>query len=174
MNRFLAISERMSVFSKVALAIADARSLRHHGCSYPPEQNHDHRASRQSFIVRRPLPPFCLQRRNAATSAGDQECFKKGDNGVGCWGDDCTEGSGPSCALPPEDMIDKWGSVLAAKHKPVIVSLNGHTVTCLLKDRMPHRANITNGAGIDLNPDAVRAAGLQPPIMAPATWSWAS
>lgn len=102
----------------------------------------------------------------------DQDCFKKGDNGVGCWDDDVSEGTPPACALPPEDMEEKWGSVNAAKHKPVEVLANSRTVTCILKDRMPHRANIKNGAGIDLNPAAVKALGLEPPIMISATWRW--
>jgi len=38
---------------------------------------------------------------------------------------------------------------------------------------MPWKKNIHNGAGIDLNPDAVRALGLEPPIMVPAKWEWA-
>lgn len=102
----------------------------------------------------------------------DKECFRLGDNGIGWWDDDTSEGSGPSCALPPEDMEGRWGSVNAAAHKNVLVQINGALVTCVLKDRMPHRANITNGAGIDLNPDALAAVGLQPPIMLPAVWSW--
>lgn len=104
----------------------------------------------------------------------DQECFKVGDNGIGCWGDSTAEGTGPSCALPPEDMIEKWGSVKAARRKLVNVSGNGKMVTCVLKDRMPRRANIRNGAGIDLNSDAVRALGLEPPIMIRAIWTWVS
>lgn len=107
-----------------------------------------------------------------AKGKSDQECFKVGDNGIGCWGDSTAEGSGPSCALPPEDMEEKWGSVIAAKHKQVEVAGNGKTVLCMLKDRMPHRANIKNKAGIDLSPDAVRALGLEPPIMINATWKW--
>lgn len=63
----------------------------------------------------------------------DKECFKVGDNAIGCWGDSTAEGSGPSCALPPDDMIEKWGNVKAAKHKRVIVTANGRTVTCTLK-----------------------------------------
>lgn len=102
----------------------------------------------------------------------DQQCFKVGDNGIGCWGDSTAEDSGPSCALPPEDMEEKWGSVKGAKHKRVEVAGNGKTVVCVLKDRMPRRANIKNKAGIDLNPDAVRALGLEPPIMISATWKW--
>jgi hypothetical protein len=103
----------------------------------------------------------------------DQDCFKVGDNGIGCWNDNVAEGTGASCALPPEDMEERWGSVNGAKHKLVEVSANGRVVTCVLRDRMPHRANIKNGAGIDLNPDAVRALGLEPPIMVSAVWKWA-
>lgn len=102
----------------------------------------------------------------------DQQCFRVGDNAIGCWGDDVSEGTGPSCALPPEDMIERFGSTSAAKHAKVKVVINGRDVPCVLKDRMPAKHNIHNGAGIDLNPDAVRAGGLQPPIMEPATWEW--
>ena len=103
----------------------------------------------------------------------DDQCFKVGDNGQGVWDDDTSEGSGPSCALPPDDMIQKWGSIAAAKHKLVEVTHESKSVTCVLKDRMPWKKNIKNGAGIDLNPDAVRALGLEPPIMVSAVWRWA-
>lgn len=102
----------------------------------------------------------------------DEHCFAFGDNGIGCWMDDCSEGSGPSCALPPEDMIDKFGSIVGAKHAKVKVVANGKEVVCILKDRMPFKGNIKNGAGIDLNPDAVRSVGLEPPILTNATWEW--
>lgn len=102
----------------------------------------------------------------------DQDCFRIGDNGIGCYGDDVSEGSGPSCALPPEDSEEKWGTVAAAKHKGVEVTANGKSVLCVLKDRMPHRANIKNGAIIDLNPDAAKALGVSPPFMIPAAWRW--
>jgi hypothetical protein len=100
----------------------------------------------------------------------DQDCFKIGDNGVGYWGDDCSEGSGPSCALPPEVMTQNWGSVREAKHQEVVVSRGGKDVICVIKDTMPHLAHIHNGARIDLNPDAVRALGMEPPIMASVVW----
>ncbi len=107
-------------------------------------------------------------------SAGnsDEHCFGVGDNGVGCWGDDCTEGTGPSCAVPPEYMVNRWGSMHDAKHKQVLVQANKQSVVCILKDVMPHIRHITNGARIDLNPDAVRALGLEPPILIDASWDW--
>lgn len=129
-----------------------------------------HRTKASSFADPADVAAF---RRCKAKGKSDQECFKVGDNGIGCWGDDTSAGSGPSCALPPEDMIDRWGSVAKAKHRTVIVTANRHSVACILKDRMPSRKNIKNGAGIDLNPDAVKALGMKPPIMVAATWSWA-
>jgi hypothetical protein len=97
--------------------------------------------------------------------------FAKGDNGIGCWGDTCT-GPTPMCALPPEDMEERWGSIDAARHRPVEVVYNGRSVVCTLADRMPHRANIKNGAGIDLNPGACDALKLKPPVMVRAAWRW--
>jgi hypothetical protein len=101
----------------------------------------------------------------------DQACFRKGDNGIGFCGDDCT-GPTPMCALPPEDWMAKWGNRTAARLKPVNVTIGGQTVVCKMGDTMPHRKNITNGAGIDLSPAAVAAFGLQPPLMVDAKWSW--
>lgn len=105
-----------------------------------------------------------------AQGNSDMTCFARGDNGVGKWGDDCTAGSGPACALPPEEWA-QFGS--AARGKEVIVEHNGKEVTCKLKDTMPHYANIHNGAAIDLNPDACEALGLTPPVMADVRWKWA-
>ena len=98
----------------------------------------------------------------------DQQCFKVGDNGIGCWGDDTT-GPVPGCALPREDWKPLGTRAHGAK---VIVTANGKTITCRLMDTMPSRANIKNGCGIDLNPAAVKALGLIPPIKIRATWSW--
>jgi hypothetical protein len=104
----------------------------------------------------------------------DQQCFKVGDNGIGCWGDSTKEGTGPSCALPPEDMEETWSAIppsyKEARFQSVKVVANNQSVFCELKDRMPHRKNIKNGAGIDLNPDACAALGLKPPVKIPATW----
>jgi len=107
-----------------------------------------------------------------AKGGSDNYCFGLGDNGIGFMGDDCT-GPTPMCALPFEDWMEKWGSPENARLKPVVVTANGKTVTCLMGDTMPKRAKIKNGAGIDLSPAAVAAVGLKPPIMAPATWRWA-
>jgi hypothetical protein len=104
----------------------------------------------------------------------DQECFRVGDNGIGCWGDDCSEGSGPIVAITPDDMIARFGSTLAAKHRLVqVTSVNG-TVTAMVKDRMPWKKYITNGAGLDMNPDTCKALGISIPAEAGVLWVWAN
>lgn len=110
--------------------------------------------------------------RKCKSDGGSEEhCLGIGDNGVGRWGDDCTEGSGPAVALPPED----WEPRPVAHLAPVKVTnpANGKSVIALLKDTMPHKANIKNGAGIDMNPDTCDALGLTPPVLHPVTWQWA-
>lgn len=135
----------------------------------PISQWHEGKAS--SFADPADIKAF---RRCKAQGKSDQECFKVGDNGVGCWGDDTSEGSGPSCALPPDDMIEGWGSIEGAKHAGVLVEVRGKIVKLVLKDRMPWKTNITNGAAIDLNPDAAALLGLEPPFLVSARWKWAS
>ncbi len=103
-----------------------------------------------------------------ARGGSDQECFKIGDNAIGAWGDSTEQGTGPSVALPPED----WQPFSPAKGKQVEVRYGDKTVVALLKDTMPHKANIKNGAGIDMNPDTCTALGLTPPVMVKASWRW--
>lgn len=107
-------------------------------------------------------------KRCKASGKSDQECFKVGDNGIGKWGDDTTADI-PMCALPPEDWQGK-GFVARGKH--VLVTSGDKSVTCELRDTMPHKAHITNGAGIDLNFAAAKALGHKPPFLIPATWQF--
>jgi hypothetical protein len=102
-----------------------------------------------------------------ARGGSDEECFKTGDNGIGCWGDDTTARV-PMCALPPED----WRPVSHPRGKKVLVKCEGKEVVCELRDTMPKKANIHNGAGIDLNEAAWKALGHTPPQMRAATWEW--
>jgi len=99
----------------------------------------------------------------------DQQCFAVGDNGIGCWGDSTVAGTGSACALPPED----WRQIKNPRGKLVLVSANGKDVLCKLKDTMPRKTNIKNGAVIDLNPDAAHALGLKPPFLVDCSWKWA-
>jgi hypothetical protein len=127
------------------------------------------RVKATSFADRADLDAF---KRCKNSGNSDTECFKHGDNGIGFMGDDCAQGP-PMCSLPPEIWQKKWGSAQKAHLKPVNVTIGGKTVRCVMGDTMPHLGNITNGAGIDLNPAAVAAFGLAPPIKVDAEWSWA-
>lgn len=103
----------------------------------------------------------------------DVEAFKVGDNGVGCWGDITAQEHTYMCALPPDDMIAKFGSVKAAKHAKVLVTHKGVQVLCILADRMPWKKNIRNGCGIDLNPAVLKALRLKSPVKISVEWQWA-
>lgn len=114
--------------------------------------------------------PADIRRFQSCRDQGHSEsyCLRQGDNGIGLWGDDTTTRV-PMCALPREDW-EHLGA--AARGKRVLVEVGDQRVVCELRDTMPRRANIRNGAGIDLNPAAVKAFGLQPPIRIHAVWAW--
>jgi hypothetical protein len=105
-------------------------------------------------------------KRCKASGKTDKQCFAVGDNGIGCWGDPTHEGTGPSCALHVSLIQSKWGSKSAGKHKKVHVRYGHHEVECVLKDICGVKDRI------DLNPDAVAAIGLKPPILVPVHWEW--
>ena len=107
-----------------------------------------------------------------ARGGSDQECFKVGDNGRGCWGHLTAQDSIPMCALPPDDMIERFGTIAKAAEAQVRVTVSGRSVICILADRMPWKKNVKNGAGIDLNPAAGKALGLRPPFFVSASWEW--
>lgn len=113
-------------------------------------------------------------RRCKEQGKSDDECFKVGDNGVGVWNDDCSEGSGASCALPPEVMEyyfnatadNKWRD---ARNKVIWIRLaacpTAPEVKVSIRDRMPHISTLENKGSkyrIDLNPDTVAALGKKP------------
>jgi hypothetical protein len=103
----------------------------------------------------------------------DQRAFAVGDNGIGAWGDFTARDDIPMCALPPEDWLAKWNSAAVARGKKVAVTYKDQTVVGELRDTMPHKANITNGAGIDLNPGFAKAFGETPPFMLKnVQWEW--
>jgi hypothetical protein len=108
-------------------------------------------------------------RRAKARGLSDREAFAYGDNGVGCWGDDTTKDV-PMCALPPEDW-KAYGK--AARGRRVLIRRdNGLQVIAELRDTMPARKNIKNGAGIDMNPACLRFLGLSAPCRVPVEWAW--
>ena len=113
-------------------------------------------------------------RRAIAEGKSEKQALKVGDNGIGQWGDDTTSVDTPMCALPPEDWKARWDKGSAARGKHVAVTYNGKTVVGELRDTMPAKANIKNGAGIDLNPGFAKAFGETPPFMLKnVQWEWA-
>lgn len=101
----------------------------------------------------------------------DRKAFDVGDNGIGCWGDLTAQTHTPMCAIPPEDMVQYFGSTAKAKHQSVIVRLDvNRVVRCVIADIMPSKKNIKNGCGIDLNPAALKALGLKSPIKTQVEW----
>lgn len=113
-------------------------------------------------------------RKAIAAGKPRKEALKVGDDAVGCWGDDTSSEDLPMCALPPEDWQAKWGAGSKARGRQVKVTYKGKTVIGELRDTMPHKANITNGAGIDLNPGFAKALGVKPPFMLhDVEWEWA-
>jgi hypothetical protein len=109
-----------------------------------------------------------------AEGKSEREALKVGDNGVGKWGDFTATEAAPMCALPPEDWRSKWGPGNKARGKKVAVTYKGKTVVGELRDTMPSKVNIKNGAGIDLNPGFAKALGLKPPFkVSGVRWEWA-
>jgi hypothetical protein len=104
----------------------------------------------------------------------EAEALKVGDNGIGKWGDNTARDDVPMCALPPEDWQAKWGAGSTARGKKVAVTYKGMTVIGELRDTMPHKAHIKNGAGIDLNPGFAKAFSVTPPfLLLGVKWEWA-
>lgn len=104
-----------------------------------------------------------------ATGKTDMECFRVGDNGVGRWGHFTAQENVPMAALPRED----WQEAGKTGGARLRVSYNGTTVEGILGDTMPARANIRNGASLDLNPAFAKALGLTPPFLVEGvTWEW--
>jgi hypothetical protein len=103
----------------------------------------------------------------------EKEALAVGDNCIGCWGDNTGGVDVAMCALPREDWMVRWGGGSNARGKKVAVTFKGKTVIGELRDTMPSKANITNGAGIDLNPGFAKAFGLTPPfLLSGFKWEW--
>ena len=101
-----------------------------------------------------------------ATGKTDLQCFKVGDNGVGQFGKITAQLRTPMVAVHAADMKVRWGSVNAAAHRPVTVTVKGKTVQATVEDRIGVEGRI------DLNPAAAKALGLTPPLLVPCVWKW--
>lgn len=129
----------------------------------------EHRVWASSFADPIDVRRFKHCKENGGT---DDDCFEVGDNAKGVWNDDTSEGSGPSCALPPEVMEYYFGATEANKWREarmltILVRLDGseHYHEVKIKDRMPHIATLERKGRkyrIDLNPDTCRALGKEP------------
>lgn len=128
------------------------------------ERERWHRVKASSFADPGDITAF---KRCKAAGNSDNYCFSKGDNGIGAWGDDTTKAE-PLCALPR----DLWAGLSRPNTRLVEVVMGEKRIVCRLADTMPSLANIKNGAGIDLNPEAVKMLGLRPPIMVNVKWRW--
>jgi hypothetical protein len=119
--------------------------------------------------------PADVQAYRDAIARGESiaEAKRIGDNGIGLWGDDTSSEDVPVCALPREDWETRWGRGRAARCKRVRVTYCNISAVGVLGDTMPRRANIKNGAGIDLNPGFAKLLGLRPPFLVDGvTWEW--
>jgi hypothetical protein len=98
----------------------------------------------------------------------DQQCFKVGDNGIGQFGKITAQEDTAMVAVHKDDMIARWGSVLAAAHRPVTVTIGGKTIDATVEDRIGVKGRI------DLNPAAAKQLGLTPPFLVEGcVWNWA-
>jgi hypothetical protein len=97
----------------------------------------------------------------------DQECFKVGDNGIGQFGKITAQDHTPMVAVHADDMKARWGSITAAAHRPVTVTVNEKTIEATVEDRIGVKGRI------DLNPAAAKQLGLTPPFLVPCLWNWA-
>jgi hypothetical protein len=105
-------------------------------------------------------------KRCKATGKTDLQCFAVGDNGIGQFGANTAQEHTPMCALHKNDMIERWGSVNAAAHKKVRVTVRDKEVVCLVEDRMSAPGRI------DLNPAAAKVLDLRPPFLVDCVWEW--
>lgn len=104
--------------------------------------------------------------------AGGSEthCYNHGDNGRGCWGDVTAQLDTAMVALPESEMIKKWGSKKAAKHKKIWFKLDQGSKTkveAIVADQSPDGI-------IDLNPASLMQAGLpsDTELSCNAEWDW--
>jgi hypothetical protein len=102
-----------------------------------------------------------------ASGKSDVQCFAKGDNGIGEFGDITAQTVTPFVAIHKSYMISRWGSVHAAAHREVIVWINGVMKTIKVGDR------ISEPGRIDLNPAAYCLWKFKAPLMVVARWRWA-
>lgn len=101
------------------------------------------------------------------TGKSDIKCFAVGDNGIGQFGKVTAQDHTPMVAIHKTYMVQRWGSVLAAAHRGVMLIIeDGKPIECTCEDR------ISAPGRIDCNPAVLRIAGQKAPMKARAKWRW--
>ncbi len=141
---------------------ADARDFLKNSATVAPWR----RARASSFADPKDIAAFKACKARGHT---DSYCFAYGDNGIGAWGHDTT-GDLPMAALPRET----WRAAEKTGGDQLLLRYNkGPAFPVVLGDTMPSKANIKNGAGIDLNPAALALFNKQAPILEEGfEWCW--
>lgn len=131
--------------------------------------SNEHKVWASSFADPEDVRKFRHCKDNGGT---DDDCFEVGDNGVGLWEDDCSQGSGPACALPPEVMEYYFGATESnkwreARNQMIMLRLadSDNEIVVRIKDRMPHIATLerkNRKYRIDLSPDTITLLGKVP------------
>jgi hypothetical protein len=96
----------------------------------------------------------------------DKQCFKVGDNGIGKFGKLTAQTKTPMVAIHPADAKKRWGSMDAAAHRMVRVTVGSKSVEAAVEDQLGVEGRI------DLNPAAAKALGLNPPFIKKCRWEW--
>ena len=86
----------------------------------------------------------------------DKQCFAVGDNGIGKFGKITAQTTTPMVAIHPSDAKKKWGSMDAAAHRLVRVTVGDRSVVAPVEDQLGVAGRI------DLNPAAAEELGLTP------------
>jgi hypothetical protein len=105
-------------------------------------------------------------KRCKAQGKTDKQCFAVGDNGIGKFGKITAQTKTPMVAIHPSDAKKKWGSMDAAAHRFVRVTVGGRSVVASVEDQLGVAGRI------DLNPAAAEELGLNPPFLKDCVWEW--
>lgn len=96
----------------------------------------------------------------------DKQCFAVGDNGIGKFGKLTAQTTTPMVAIHPTDAKKRWGSMDAAAHRLVRVTVGNKSVVASVEDQLGVAGRI------DLNPAAAKELGLNPPFLKDCVWEW--
>ena len=96
----------------------------------------------------------------------DKQCFAVGDNGIGKFGQLTAQTTTAMVAIHPADAKKRWGSMNAAAHRTVRVTVGNKSVVASVEDQLGVAGRI------DLNPAAAKELELNPPFLKACVWEW--